>query len=63
MSDKESITQIDHETVMGKIIYLSNKEDRKGRERGREYFIINKHANGHRKIVAHCEIVDSPEVM
>ena len=31
MSDKESITQIDHETVMGKIIYLSDKEDRKGR--------------------------------
>ena len=63
MSDKESITQIDHETVMGKIIYLSNKEDRKGQERGREYFIINKHANGHRKIVAHCEIDDRPAVM
>ena len=29
MTDKESITQIDHETVMGKIIYLSNKEERK----------------------------------
>ena len=53
MSDKECITQIDHETVMGKIIYLSNKEDRKAQERGREYFIINKDANGHRKIVAH----------
>ena len=63
MSDKESITQIDHETMMGKIIYLSNKEDRKGQERGREYFIINKHANGHRKIVAHCEIDDRPAVM
>ena len=36
MSDKESITQIDHETVMGKIIYLSDKEDSKGQERGRE---------------------------
>ena len=36
MTDKESITQIDHETVMGKIIYLSNKEERKGQERGRE---------------------------
>ena len=63
MSDKECITQIDHETVMGKIIYLSDKEDRKGQERGREYFIINKHANGHRKIVAHCEIDDRPAVM
>ena len=37
MSDKESITQIDHETVMGKIIYLSDKEDRKGHERGRVF--------------------------
>ena len=63
MTDKESITQIDHETVMGKIIYLSNKEERKGQERGREHFIINKHADGHRKIVAHCEIDDRPAVM
>ena len=63
MTDNESITQIDHETVMGKIIYLSDKEDRKGQERGREYFIINKHTNGHRKIVAHCEIDDRPAVM
>ena len=63
MTDKESITQIDHETVMGKIIYLSNKEERKGQERGREQFIINKHADGHRKIVAHCEIDDRPAVM
>ena len=48
MSDKESITQIDHETVMGKIIYLSDKDERKWQERGREYFVINKHADGHR---------------
>ena len=61
MNDK--ILQKDHETVIGKIIYLSDKEDRKGQERGREYFIINKHANGHRKIVAHCEIDDRPAVM
>ena len=60
---KNNILQIDHETVMGKIIYLSEKEDRKGQERGREYFIINKHADGHRKIVAHCEIDDRPSVM
>ena len=63
MSKKENIIQIDHETVIGKIIYLSDKEDRKGQERGREYFIINKHENGHRKIVAHCEIDDRPAVM
>ena len=37
MNDK--ILQKDHETVIGKIIYLSDKEDRKGQERGREYFI------------------------
>lgn len=60
---EDNILQIDHETVIGKIIYLSEKEDRKGQERGREYFIINKHANGHRKIVAHCEIDDRPAVM
>ena len=61
--NKESILQKDHETVAGKIIYLSEKEDRQGQERGREYFIINKHADGHRKIVAHCEIDDRPAVM
>ena len=61
--NKESILQKDHQTVAGKIIYLSEKEDRQGQERGREYFIINKHANGHRKIVAHCEIDDRPAVM
>ena len=57
------ILQRDHQTVMGKIIYLSEKEDRKGDERGREYFMINRHANGHRKIVAQCEIDDRPAVM
>ena len=41
MSNKETL-QKDHETVIGKIIYLSEKEDRQGEERGREYFIINK---------------------
>jgi len=61
--NKDSILQKDHETVIGKIIYLSEKKDRKGQERGREYFIINKHSNGHRKIVAHCEIDDRPAVM
>ena len=29
MSDKESITQIDHETVMGKIIYLFRQRGKK----------------------------------
>ena len=61
--NKESILQKDHQTVTGKNIYLSEKEDRQGQERGREYFIINKHADGHRKIVAHCEIDDRPAVM
>ena len=61
--NKNNILQKDHETVIGKIIYLSEKQDRKGQERGREYFIINKHANDHRKIVAHCEIDDRPAVM
>ena len=63
MTSNKEILQKDHETVIGKIIYLSEKEDRQGEERGREYFIINKHANGHRKIVAHCEIDDRPAVM
>ena len=45
MTSNKEILQKDHETVIGKIIYLSEKEDRQGEERGREYFIINKHAN------------------
>lgn len=58
-----SILQRDHRSVRGTIRYTSNKPDRLGQERGREYFMINTHGDGKRTCIAHCEIDDRPSVM
>ena len=58
-----SILQRDHRSVRGTIRYTSNKPDRLGQERGREYFMINVHGDGRRTCIAHCEIDDRPSVM
>jgi hypothetical protein len=58
-----SILQRDHRSVRGTIRYTSNKPDRLGQERGREYFMINVHSDGRRSCTAHCEIDDRPSVM
>lgn len=57
------ILQRDHASVRGTISYTSNKPERKGQERGREYFMINTHTDGKRSVIAHCEIDDRPSVM
>ena len=57
------ILQRDHRSIRGTIQYTSNKPDRKGQERGREFFHIDVHADGKRSITAHCEIDDRPSVM
>lgn len=62
-ASKTSILQRDHRSVRGTIRYTSNKPDRLGQERGREYFMINVHSDGKRTCIAHCEIDDRPSVM
>lgn len=57
------ITQRDHATWMGKILYTSRKPERLGHERGREWFRIDVHTDGTRSCTAHCEIDDRPSVM
>ena len=52
-----------HRTIRGTIRYTSNKPDRLGKERGREYFIMTDQADGNRIIHAHCEIDDEPNVI
>ncbi len=59
----DSILQRDQRNTRGKILYTSNKPERLGQERGREYFAISVHADGARTISAHCEIDDRPSVM
>jgi hypothetical protein len=57
------ILQRDHRSARGTIAYTSEKPERKGQERGREYFMINTHSDGRRTCIAHCEIDDRPSVM
>ncbi len=57
------IIQRDPRFVRGTIRYTSNKPERKGEERGREYFLITRHSDGKRTASAHCEIDDRPNVM
>ena len=57
------ILQRDHRSIRGTIAYTSNKPERKGQERGREYFMMNVHSDGKRSVIAHCEIDDRPSVM
>ena len=52
-----------HKTIRGTIRYTSNKPERLGQERGREYFSITKQADGHSVMHAHCEIDDEPNVI
>ena len=52
-----------HGIIRGKILYTSRKPGREGVERGREFFSITTHANGHRTLDAHCEIDDPPNVL
>lgn len=52
-----------HRTIRGAIRYTSNKPERLGQERGREYFIMTEQADGARVIHAHCEIDDEPNVI
>jgi len=54
--------QRDHRSIRGTIAYTSNQPERLGKERGREYFMINTHADGRRTCIAHCEIDDAPSV-
>ncbi len=50
-------------SVTGTIRYTSNQEQRRGAERGREYFRIDVHSDGSRTIAAHGEIDDAPAVV
>lgn len=59
----KAILQRDHEIITGAIAYTSKKPERMDQERGREFFNITKHSDGHRTCVAHCEIDDAPSVM
>jgi len=52
-----------HRTTRGAIRYTSNKPERLGKERGREYFSITRQADGARILHAHCEIDDEPNVV
>jgi hypothetical protein len=63
MTAATNILQRDHRSVRGTIAYTSNKPERLGRERGREYFMIHVHSDGRRSCIAHCEIDDRPSVM
>ena len=54
---------IPHRRIRGKIHYTSDKPDRKGVERGREYFTVTVHADGRRTLRAYTEIDDAPNVM
>lgn len=50
-------------SISGTILYTSNQEERRGAERGREYFRIDVHTDGSRTIDAHGEIDDAPAVV
>lgn len=52
-----------HRTIRGSIRYTSNKPERLGQERGREYFTITEQFDGTRVVHAHCEIDDEPNVI
>ena len=54
---------IPHSRIRGTLRYTSDKPDRKGQERGREYFTITRHADGKRTLRAYNEIDDAPNVM
>ena len=45
-----------HQTISGKILYVSHKPERMGEERGREDFTITRHTDGAVTIRALCEL-------
>ncbi|MCR9223327.1 MAG: DUF3108 domain-containing protein [Hyphomonas sp.] len=51
------------ESLTGELVYTSTAPDRLGKERGRESFRIDMHADGSTVIAAHCEIDDPPPVV
>jgi len=52
-----------HHTIRGKILYTSNKPERQGAERGREYFSLTRQSDDVLVMHAHCEIDDEPNVV
>lgn len=54
---------IPHVRIRGTLRYTSDKPERKGQERGREYFTITRHGDGRRTLRAYVEIDDAPNVM
>ena len=50
-------------TIRGKILYTSNKPERQGAERGREYFSLTRQSDDVLVMHAHCEIDDEPNVV
>ena len=52
-----------HRTIRGAIRYTSNKPERLGQERGREYFSLTQQSDGVRVLHAHCEIDDEQDVV
>ena len=52
-----------HRTIRGAIRYTSNKPERLGQERGREYFSLTRQSDGAMVVHAHCEIDDEPNVI
>lgn len=52
-----------HQTIRGKIQYLSHKAERMNEERGREYFTLTKQSDGRSILHAHCEIDDETDVI
>jgi hypothetical protein len=52
-----------HRTIRGTIRYTSNKPERVGQVRGREYFVTTRQADGVEVTHAHCEIDDAPNVI
>ena len=54
---------VPHRRIRGRIHYTSDKPERKGVERGREYFTITLHGDGSSTLRAYTEIDDAPNVM
>lgn len=52
-----------YRTIRGKIHYSSNKPERLGEERGREYFTLTQQPDDTMVMHAHCEIDDAPCVI
>lgn len=50
-------------TIHGVIRYTSDKPERLGQERGREFFSLTEQGDGVRVMHAHCEIDDAPNVI